>query len=215
MNESAKAKHNSIVGKMRREQIEKAALKSVLNHGFPGSSLRVVAREAKVPVSFVHYYFRDKDDLMRRAAQRIFQATMDQLNGARAREKDPVRAVEALIETYLMQSTENWKAMLAFVEYWAARVRKGGPDRFYTQIQLRFRGLLAEGLREAGAEDPQGHALVLLAMLAGYSMFYRTKPADLEERERVLKFARSLIGKAVRRGRRTIRTVASAHDDKD
>src|SRR5216683_2140812 len=65
MSASAKVKYKSVVRQVRREQIENAALKSVLKRGFPGSTLRVVAREAKVPLSFLHYYFRDKDELMR------------------------------------------------------------------------------------------------------------------------------------------------------
>src|SRR5260370_8077039 len=71
MTASPKVKYKSIVRQLRRQQIENAALKAVLKHGFPGSTLRVVAREAKVPLSFAHYYFRDKEDLITPAAARI------------------------------------------------------------------------------------------------------------------------------------------------
>src|SRR5262249_60762410 len=83
--------------RMRREQIEAAALQSVLKHGFPGSSLRVVAREAKVPLSILHYYFKDKDDLMHSVVARLFEDGMERLNDGRASENDHVRRIVALL----------------------------------------------------------------------------------------------------------------------
>jgi len=47
MSASPKAKYKSAVRQLRRDQIENAALKSVLKRGFPASTLRVVAREAR------------------------------------------------------------------------------------------------------------------------------------------------------------------------
>jgi hypothetical protein len=47
MSASPKVKYKSVVRQLRRDQIENAALKSVLKRGFPASTLRVVAREAK------------------------------------------------------------------------------------------------------------------------------------------------------------------------
>src|SRR5207302_7884579 len=78
------------------QQIENAALKAVLKRGFPASTLRVVAREAKVPLSFVHYYFRDKDELMRCVAERILARAIERLDEARVSERDPLRAARAV-----------------------------------------------------------------------------------------------------------------------
>lgn len=207
MSPPAKLKRKSLVRELRREQIENAALKAVLKHGFPGSSLRVVAREAKVPLSFVHYYFRDKDDLMRRAAQRILDRAIEQLEQARARERDPVLAAQAVLQHYLIQTTENPNAMLAFIEYWANCVRKGTVDRFYTQVHFRYRRVIADALREAGAQEPERLALSLLGMMAGYATFYWSKPPDPAERDSILQVARSMVERAVRKGKGAVRAV--------
>ena len=193
--------------RMRREQIEVAALQSVLKHGFPGSSLRVVAREAKVPLSILHYYFKDKDDLMHSVVTRLFEDGMERLRKVRAHEHDPVRRIEALLEEYVMRTTDNWRSTLAIIEYWAACVRSGTVERFYTQLHFRLRELLAEALREAGAADAGGLALALLGMMVGYATFYQTKPADPAERERLLIFARAMVRRAVGRSRRGMRLV--------
>jgi AcrR family transcriptional regulator len=207
MSVAARPKRKSIVRELRREQIENAALKAVLKHGFPGSSLRVVAREAKVPLSFLHYYFRDKDDLMRRVAQRILDRAIERLEQARARERDPLRAVEAVLEDYLIHTTENPGAMLAFIEYWANCVRKGTADRFYTKVHFRYRKVIADVLREAHAEAPDRLALSLFAMMAGYATFYWSKPPDPAERVSVLEMARAMVERAVRKSRGVVRAT--------
>src|SRR2546427_12496691 len=116
MNASAKVKYKSIVRPLRRQQIENAALKAVLKHGFPASTLRVVAREAKVPLSFIHYYFRNKDDLMRCVAERILARAIERLEQARGSERAPLRATHAVIEEWLIGTTENRAARVAVTD---------------------------------------------------------------------------------------------------
>jgi len=191
----------------RRELIEEAAFLSVLKHGFPASSLRVVAAEAGVPLSILHYYFTDKDDLMRSVAARIFDRAMARLAEARDRESEPLRRVEALIESYVMRTTEEWRASLAFIEYWAASVRKGVVDRFYTRVHFSYREILAKSLCDAGADDPDGLALALLGMMVGYTTFYKSKAPDPAERARMIEFARAMVRRAVSRGKARVRLV--------
>ena len=76
---AATARIKRATRRLRRDEIETAALRAVLKHGFPGSSLRRVAKEAGLPLSILHYYYRDKDELMDRAAQLIFDAATAEL----------------------------------------------------------------------------------------------------------------------------------------
>jgi len=207
MSASAKVKYKSVVRQVRREQIENAALKSVLKRGFPGSTLRVVAREAKVPLSFLHYYFRDKDDLMRCVAERILARAIERLEQARGSERDPLRAAHAVLQECLMGTTENRSALLAFIEHWASCVRKGTVDRFYTKVHFSFRRVIANALRDAGVQEPDKLALVLFAMIAGYATFYWSKPLDADERTSVLEAAYAMVERAVRKGKGIVRAV--------
>jgi AcrR family transcriptional regulator len=206
MVKSAKSQRSAIQ-RARREQIEAAALRSVLLRGFPATSLRTVAKDAGVPLGVIHYYFRGKDDLMRRVATRIYHAMIAELEALRARHRDPARRIDALVETWLVRATEDWRASLAFVEYWAACVREGTTDRLYSRALNGFRTMLTETLAEAGADQPGDAALRLLAMISGYSMFYRTKAPDPAERERILGFAREITRRAIARGRMRMRVL--------
>jgi AcrR family transcriptional regulator len=202
------ARRQTEIQRMRRREIETAAMRTALRHGFPATSLRTVANEAGVPLGVIHYYFRSKDDLMRRVAARIYEAMMAELGAVVAKYRDPARRIDALVETWLVRATEDWRASLAFVEYWAACVRAGTTDRLYTKTLAGFRALLTDTLAEAGADDPAAAALRLLATISGYSMFYRTKPPDPAERERMLEFAREVAHRAIARGHRRVRLVS-------
>jgi AcrR family transcriptional regulator len=207
MSASPKVKYKSIVRQLRRQQIENAALKAVLKRGFPASTLRVVAREAKVPLSFVHYYFRDKDDLMRCVAERILARAIERLEQARDSERDPLRAAHAVLQECLIGTTENRSALIAFVEHWAISVRKGTVDRFYTKVHDSFRRVIARALRDAGAQEPDRLALALFAMIVGYATFYWSKPLDTAERTSVLEAAYAMVERAVRKGKGIVRAV--------
>lgn len=182
-------------------------MRSVLRIGFPGTSLRTVARDAGVPVGVIHYYFQGKDELMRRVATRIYNAMIAEMEAVRISNRDPARRIDALLETWLVHATEDWRATLAFVEYWAASVRAATTDRLYTRTLNGFRAILADTLAEAQAREPQETALQLLATLSGYSMLYRTKPADAAERARILAFARKIAHRAIRSGRTRMRMM--------
>jgi AcrR family transcriptional regulator len=207
MTAAPKVKYKSIVRQLRREQIQNAALKAVLKHGFPGSTLRVVAREAKVPLSFVHYYFRDKDDLMRCVAERILARAIERLEQARGSERDPLRAAHAVLQECLIGTTENRSALIAFLEHWAISVRKGTVDRFYTKVHDSFRRVIAHALWDAGAQEPDRLALALFAMIVGYATFYWSKPLDTAERTSVLEAAYAMVERAVRKGKGIVRAV--------
>ena len=195
------------VHRIRREEIESAALRIVCTKGFPKTSLRRVAKEAKVPLSILHYYFKDKDELMQCVVQRLFDGMLHALTKIRTSEPDPVKRIDRLLETYLTRTTEDWQASLAFIEYWAACVRAGTVNKFYTQVQFRYSEPMAEALREAGAEDPEGLARALLALMMGYDTFYWSKPADPAERARFLEFAHTMVRHAIARGRSGLRLV--------
>jgi len=203
----ANSKLKAAVHQIRREEIEAAALRIVCKKGFPASSLRLVAREAKVPLSILHYYFKDKNELMQCVVQRLFDGLLRVLTQIRNSEPDPVKRVERLLETYLTRTTEEWQASLAFIEYWAACVRAGTVNRFYTQVQFRYSEPMAEALGDAGAEDPKGLALALLALMTGYDTFYWSKPADPAERARFLEFAQTMVRHAIAHGRAKLRLV--------
>ncbi len=52
------------ISKMRRSQLTKAAYKVVGRKGYYNFTIRDIAREAGLSAGLVHYYFKDKQDLL-------------------------------------------------------------------------------------------------------------------------------------------------------
>lgn len=95
----------------------------------------VAARKAKVLLSFLLYYFCDKDDLMR--AERILARAIERLEPAMPA-SDPLRAADAVLEECPIGTTENGSALIAFLGHWASCVRKGTGGSFLHESVLQL-----------------------------------------------------------------------------
>ena len=87
-----------------KEKILDAAERLFAAHGFAGTSLRAVTKEAGVNLAAVHYHFGTKDDLLRAVLSRIVvpvnRERIEMLEQAEAREDPPT--VEGVLEAYLV-----------------------------------------------------------------------------------------------------------------
>jgi len=87
-----------------KEQILDVAERLFAEHGFAGTSLRSVVREAEVNLASVHYHFGSKEGLFRAVvahiAQPIVSGQLDELS-QRIQANDPPE-VEAILEAFLL-----------------------------------------------------------------------------------------------------------------
>jgi AcrR family transcriptional regulator len=86
-----------------KERILDAAERLFAAHGFAGTSLRAITREAGVNLAAVHYHYGTKKDLLRAVLSRIVvpvnRERLEMLERAEAREDLPT--VEGILEAYL------------------------------------------------------------------------------------------------------------------
>ncbi|MEM8720909.1 MAG: TetR family transcriptional regulator [Cyanobacteria bacterium P01_G01_bin.39] len=86
-----------------KEQILNVAERLFAAHGFAGTSLRSVIREADVNLSAVNYHFGSKEGLLReviaRTAQPIVTGELQKLRQSQASSKSP--SVEEILEAFL------------------------------------------------------------------------------------------------------------------
>jgi AcrR family transcriptional regulator len=86
-----------------KERILDAAERLFAAHGFAGTSLRAITREAGVNLAAVHYHYGTKEDLLRAVLSRIVvpvnRERLEMLEQADAREDLPT--VEGILEAYL------------------------------------------------------------------------------------------------------------------
>jgi AcrR family transcriptional regulator len=94
-----------LAGTDTRERILDAAERLFAAHGFAGTSLRAVTREAEVNLAAVHYHFGTKEDLLRAVLDRVVvpvnRERLERLGQLEAGSGDEPLPVEGILEAFL------------------------------------------------------------------------------------------------------------------
>jgi AcrR family transcriptional regulator len=94
-----------LAGTDTRERILDAAERLFAAHGFAGTSLRAVTREAEVNLAAVHYHFGTKEDLLRAVLDRVVvpvnRERLERLGQLEAGSGDEPLSVEGILDAFL------------------------------------------------------------------------------------------------------------------
>ncbi|MEV7021284.1 helix-turn-helix domain-containing protein [Kitasatospora sp. NPDC093558] len=155
----------------KRRRLTAAAATVLHQKGVERTSIADIAQAAGVPVGNVYYYFKTKDDLVE-AALTEHTATLDALTAELDRLPDPRARLQGLVAAWVAQrdTAARYGCPIGTL---AAEVDKrdpGGLDESAARAVRRLLGWAAEQFRELGTEDPDGHALTLVAGYQGMSL---------------------------------------------
>ena len=159
-------------GEERREAIETAARRMLLDDGYAGVSLRKIATQLGISVGNLQYYFSTKDDLVEAVIIRETQKPIDML-GDIAWSSDNAttsirEAVESLMQYYASEAGRFYAIMesLALHDTRYAKLKSDGYAYVLGQIE-QLVGLMAPRL-DVGRRA--GLARVLVALIDGASL---------------------------------------------
>lgn len=160
-------------GERRREVLVAAAATLLGRDGPQALSARAVATEADVPLAAVSYYFATVDDLVRAAAQRLFEGYLDA--ATRLVEREPAvtgdRALAGLVVRVWLDPTDGGpdprrvRSLLVSLATSADAPALAPRLRRYDQA---LQGLVVALLGRAGRNA--GRVRVLLAALDGFAL---------------------------------------------
>lgn len=85
----------------RRELLLEKAEALFAEHGFEGTSIRTLAKEADVNVAMVSYYFGSKEKLFEALVEYRASYLRDKLKSLNEQVTDPVRRLEELVKAYV------------------------------------------------------------------------------------------------------------------
>lgn len=157
-------------GDERRRLILRAALTVIGRDGITGTTHRVVAREADVPLGSLTYYFASKGDLLRGALLlfvddelRRLEAVPRALAGRRA---TPERIVDAFTATL----TADRAHTLAQYELYLHAARDPLIADGVRRCVAAYTELVQAVLRAAGAPDDEATARAVVALVDGLGL---------------------------------------------
>lgn len=176
----------------RRARIVAAATRLFGRRGIAGTSLTDIAKLAKVPLSSLYDYFRDKDDLVAAVPEENYLALYEQLN-ANGGDPAPHRQLRTIYLGNLeyIRANPDWGRVF-FLEIWPsaaiaeARIRKAVDRYALRYVDLVRRAIDSRAYR--GDLDPYLAMSLLMGgmcQLTAVWLLYR-RPYDLVDRGREL-----------------------------
>jgi TetR/AcrR family transcriptional regulator, cholesterol catabolism regulator len=163
----------------RRDQIESVAGSLFRERGYPGTSVRDIARALDMQGASLYAHVASKEDVLwsivQRAADRFEQAA-DAAEDATRRAPHPER-LRALVRAHVGVVTDNVENASAFVYEWKflSPERRASIRRRRDRYEGRFRSLISEGVaaRAFGRVDPAVATIFILTSLNGIPIWYR------------------------------------------
>jgi AcrR family transcriptional regulator len=161
---------------VRRDQIVRATIRCLARDGYAGLTMKRVAAEASLSQGILHYYFRDKREILAAAAQQVTD-DLDRRVAAEARGARGARGrLRALIRACLEVAARDRGAWTVFIEFWGETLHDRElavlNARAYARTRRLIGRLIAAGVAEGAfrAARADEAAALVLAVLDGLSL---------------------------------------------
>lgn len=156
--------------KERRERIVGAATRLFGRKGVAQTSLTDIARLARVPLTSLYDYFKDKQDILAAVPEENYRALYEQLSdeSAGAAAADPRAQLRTIFVANLayIRANPDWGRVF-FLEIWpSAAVKQARIRHAVDRYALRYVDLVGRAIK-AGAYDKTLDPYLAMSMLMG------------------------------------------------
>lgn len=151
-----------------RARILDEAAQAMREHGHEGIGVASLMKRAGLTHGGFYAHFRDRDDLVAAAIDRMFEDSAAML-ARHLKPDDPNRGLLSLIDHYLSDAHREKVAKgcpIAALGSEAARLPSAGRERFGAGVE-RFQAAIAETLSELGIGDPAEQAWSMVTEMVG------------------------------------------------
>lgn len=168
---------------VRRAQIVRATIRCLAHDGYARLTMKNVAREAGVSQGILHYYFRDKRDILAAALETVAADLNRRVAVAQARgSRDPRARLAAVVRACLEVAVERREVWTVFIEFWGEmphdrRLREINAA-VYARARAALGALVQDGIRARMFRSvrPADAAAVILALVDGVSLQLTFEP---------------------------------------
>lgn len=137
----------------RKHQILNATFKRIYEQGIAGLTMRSIANEAKINQALLHYYFRDKENLLTEFVRVLSSRFIYDIEKRYKPSDPPQKKLEAFFEAG-RDLVENQKELfVVLIEIWAYCFRDSFLKKNFANPNKRLTGVMKSILEEGKREE--------------------------------------------------------------
>jgi AcrR family transcriptional regulator len=168
-----------------------ATIEILAKKGYENTTINDIADNAKMSRGLLHYYFKDKEDLVAQALTFGFGSMWESSVGNLQSARSPEQLVDNMIEVLKKNTLENPDFSALLFEMWvssrrSAKIHKVFSDGLNETID-RLKGLLqvaaSLGIVKADPSELEGIVRTLIALYHGLTIQLLTNPEKVRDKK--------------------------------
>ncbi len=175
----------------RRIAVAKAAWQVIVREGLDRTSMRAIAQELGSSTGVVTHYFRDKEELILFALERVFENVAEEMKACTKRWQGIDRLEQMIFVALPLENIdrEDWKVWVAFLGYSIGREHivlehRKRYDFLQQIISQELAGLQTANLIRADLNlTLEANALIALVDGIGTGVVIRSEPFSAEQQQ--------------------------------
>ena len=197
--------------KQREDKAKKilaAALEILSKKGYENTTINEIADSAKLSRGLLHYYFKDKEDLVAQGMSFGFGSMWDSSVGILQNSSSPEALADNMIQVLKKNTSENPDFSALLFEMWvsgrrSAKIKKVFDDGLNESIDrlvalLEFAAKM--GVIKIDPAESEGIVRILLAMYHGLAMQLLSNPKKVDDEKMWVPIRRTLVGLMMKDG---------------
>jgi TetR/AcrR family transcriptional repressor of bet genes len=184
----------------RRQELIRATIAVIARHGYTGTTLARVAKEAGVATGLVNFHFQSKERLFRETFLHLsaeYEGVWRKALGEAG--DDPRRRLDAMIEAYFDRRIFTREKLAVWFTFWSDAVLRDRYRAAATRVERRYVAEMEAGIAELTGRNGQRRAndisLALSAMIDGFWLQALIYPRRFDRAEAVASCRRFLAEK--------------------
>lgn len=193
-----------MVRESREDKIDRiltSTLSELAKKGYENTTINDIADSAKISRGLLHYYFKDKEDLVAQALSFGFGTMWDASIASISSARTPEQLVDTMIDVLKKNVKEKPDFSALLFEMWVSsrRSRKinkvfaDGLNEAIARLKKLFEFASAMGIVKLAPEEAEGFVRMLLAVYHGMAIQLLSSPERIDDERIWLPIRRMLL----------------------
>lgn len=166
-------KKRSHISNMRRSQLTKAAYRVVSRKGYYNFTIKDISRETGLSAGLVHYYFKDKQDLLLNLIRETNANIKEMLVSEMVKTDDPVVKIKTYIDQAFGLVAKEKEYFHVIIDFWSQVNRSNRMKQANIKLFQSYRdecvAILKEGIQKGVFKemDVNYMSILILSLVEG------------------------------------------------